>query len=203
MIDDTGNLNGGAKPAAKNGQLGRSPLTASPPSAPHLQPHGPAHLRHRSIAHHDERRVPVAREANEAERYLPRERRCAVEHHEHERPAAQQHIGTPSSTRGIARPYHTEECAVERRPVGRIEGARGIDARDTLPPGQCGAHQRANQRRRARAKRTDEFDEPPTRKPATQRLVEFPESGGDSIGRHRWRGDNPIELGAKLGYLHK
>jgi len=198
MVDDTGNLNGGTKTAAKNGQLGRSPLTASP-SASYLQPHCPAHLRHRSIAHHDERRVLVACEADKAERHLTRERRRAVENHEREGTTAQQHVGAPSTACGIARTHHTEERAIERRPVGGIEGTGCIDARDTLPPGQCCANERANQRRLARAERADEFGESPAREPSAQRVIEFLEAGGEGVGHHQWRSDDLLELGAKLG----
>ena len=202
MMDDTGNLNGGTKPAAKNREFGWSPLTTAP-SAFHLHSHGPTHLRHRSLTHHDERRILVAREADEAKRHLPRERRGTVEHHERERPAAQQHIGAPGAARRIAWTHHAKEGAIERRPVGWIEGARGIDAGDTLPPAQRRAYQRANQRRGACAERADELGEPPARNSAAQRFVEFRESGGEGIGRHRWRGDDLFKLGAKLGYLHK
>jgi hypothetical protein len=203
MIDDTRHLNGGTKPAAKNGQFGWPPLAASAPSALHLQPHGPAQLRHRSIAHHDERRVLVAREADEAKRHLPRERWRAVEHHEGEGAAPQQHIGTPGPACGVARAHHAEEIAIERCPVGGIEGARGIDAGDTLAPGQGGTDQCPHQRRRTRTDRTDELGEPPARNPTAQRLIELVETGGDGIGRHRRWGDDLLESGPKLGYLHK
>ncbi len=126
-----------------------------------------------------------------------------VEHHERERPAAQQHIGTPGPSRGIVRSHHTEEGAVEQCPVSRIEGARGIDACDTLPPGQHGANQPADQRCRARAEGADQLREPPARNSAAQRFIEFLESGGEGVGRHRRRGDNLFEPGAKLSYLHK
>ena len=126
-----------------------------------------------------------------------------VEHHERERPAAQQHIGTPGPARGIARSHHTEEGAVEQCPVSRIEGARGIDTSDTLPPAQRRAHQCANQRRGACAEGTDQLREPPARNSAAQRFVEFLESGGEGVSRHRRRGDNLLEPGAELSYLHK
>jgi len=126
-----------------------------------------------------------------------------VEHHERERPAAQQDIGTPGPSRRIARPYHAEEGAVEQCPVGRIEGARGIDTCDTLPPAQRRAHQGADQRCRARAEGADQLREPPARNSAAQRFVEFLESGGEGVGRHRRRGDYLFEPGAKLSYLHK
>jgi hypothetical protein len=197
MIDDTGNLDRGTKAAPENGELGWSPLPTAP-SAFHLHAHGPAHLRHRPIADHDERRILVAREADEAKRHLPRECRRTIEHHQREGATAQQHVGTPRPARRIARSHYPEEVAVERSPAGGIEGARCIDAGDPLATAQGSTYQRANQRRRAGTQRTDQFGEPTAGKPTPQRLVEFPEPGWEGIGHNRGRCDNLLELGAKL-----
>lgn len=184
--------------AAKHRELGGTPLSPAP-SAFHLQAHRPAHLGHRSIAHHDERGILVAREADETERHLSGERRRVVEHHQRERAASQQYIGTPGPACRVSRPHHPQEIAVERRPAGRIEGARRIDAGHPLPPPQCRPHQCPHQRRRAGAGWADQFGEPPARQSAPQRFVEFTEPGGKGIGGDRGRRDDLLELGAKLG----
>lgn len=125
-----------------------------------------------------------------------------IEYHQRECPAAQQHIGTPGPARRVARAHHAEEGTVERCPVGGIEGARCIDARDSLPARQGGAHQRAHQRRGADPQRADELGEPATRKAPAKRAIERGEAGGKGIGRHRRWGNDLLELGAKLGYVH-
>ena len=198
MIDDTGNLDRGTKAAAKHHELGWSPGTTAP-SAFHLQAHRPAHLRHRPIADHDERRILVPREADETKRHLPRECRRTIEHHQREGATAKQHVGTPGPARRIARSHYPEEVAVERSPAGGIEGARRIDAGDPLTPAQGSTHQRAHQRRAAGTQRTDQLREPASGKPTPQCLIEFLQPGGKDIGRNRGRCDDLLEPGAKLG----
>ena len=151
------------------------------------------------MAHHYECRVLVARQADETKRHLPCKRWRAIEHHEGEGAAAQQHVGTPGAAGGITRADHAKEVAVERCPIGGIEGTRSIDACDSLTPRQRGTDERANQCRRARAMGADEFDEPATGNAAPQRLIELLKSGRNGIGHHRWRGNDLFEPGPKLG----
>ena len=55
---------------------------------------------------------------------------------------------------------------------------------------------------RCRPEGADEFGEPATRKATAQGAIERGETGGEGIGRHRRWGNDLLELGAELGYLH-
>jgi hypothetical protein len=157
------------------------PSASTGPSAPPL-----------AVAGHDERRVGVARQPREAHRHRPRERRRPVQHHELERPAPQQHVGTPGRPPGVGGAHHPEPQLLvaasdhpapapplgQRRPVARRERAPGIHVRHPPAAGHGARHELPEQRGPTTPQPPHHLRQPPPRQPpARQRLVERREAG--------------------------
>ena len=130
----------------------------------------------------DERGIALTRQAREPNGDTTREHRRAVEHHQRERPTAQQHIRAPRRARSITRPDHPHPGPLtEMRPVPRREGARRIDVRHPEPFTDRALHDAAHESGFPTAQRADDFGEPPPRHAFTrQHTIELTNTRGQT-----------------------
>ncbi len=118
---------------------------------------------------HQEGGIALSREVRESHREGTRQRGCAIDHQERERPAPQDHVRAPGRAGGVVRANHPQPLVhAEVRPVARRERARRVDVGHPLAAPERRLDDPPRDRRLATAPsaRAHDLREPPARQPA-------------------------------------